>query len=172
MPKPRQLLLVIVFLLFGILPACEDAGGGPGEGDDDTSVDLTLEDSYVHVAVYDIEPSAVGQQFGLSPCSITMNATLELAPEADPCDECEAVYRGPVTSHFTDCSSVEVGDNFTYGLARPATDELDVWSLSEAEWDLLGTASLLGGVWELSYVEEMGDETFSLGTMDSYLTFE
>jgi len=165
-------LLLGLFLL-GTIPAC-----GPGNdeddaaGDDDTSADLYLADSYLAVGTYDIEPSAAGQAFGLSACTLTIQATVEVAPEAEGCAECEAVFSGPVSSQFTDCSGVEVDPTLTYGLARPAQDELDVWSPSESEWDLLGTAALLGGVFELSYDEEMGDETFSLGTMHSVLTFE
>jgi hypothetical protein len=160
-------------LLLGTVQAC-----GPGNddddtaGDDDTSVDLSLADSYLTTGVYDIEPSAAGQAFGLSACTLTIGATVEIAPDAQGCPDCEAIYLGPVTSQFTDCSGVEVDPDVTYGLARPAEDDLEIWSPGEAEWDLLGTATLLGGVFELVYDEEMGDETFSLGTMHSTLTFE
>jgi len=165
--------VTLASVLLGSIPACSpDGADDDSSGDDDVAQDLSLADSYVHTAVYDIEPSAAGQAFGLSACTLTIGATLEVAPEAEGCVDCDAVYRGPVTSQFTDCSSVDVDDAMSYGLARPSTDELEVWSPGEAGWDLLGTASLVGGMWELSYIEEMGDETFSLGTMDSLLTFE
>lgn len=164
--------LLSTLLLLGLGSACSPEDDDDTAGDDDTSVDLSLADSYLTVGVYDIEPSAMGQTLGLSACTLTITATVEVEPDAQGCAECEAIFRGPVSSQFTDCSGVEVDPDVTYGLARPAEDELEIWSPGEAEWDLLGTATELGGVFELSYDEEMGDETFSLGTMHSVLTFE
>ncbi len=169
-PLSRPCLLALLLTL-GAWPACDTEGAGPAD-DDDTSVDLTLAASYQHTAVYDIEPNETGQTLGLSPCSITLTGTLTEAAEAPTCPDCDATYAGPVTSNFTNCSSVDIDDSFTYGLAMPAGGEIEIWSPGETDWRLLGTAVESGNVYELSTTEEMGDETFSLGTMDSLLTLE